>query len=222
MEITSSYIEQLLMKVDAFFIENIDTAFAVSKPSEYVIKPVSELSSSPSYDEIWDTGNHLSAAQLTNFLLSNSDKYNFWDFQLVKVKSSSLCIILFLNYYPGQKELGAHCGIPSIYCSDFKYGPGDRCTFLIVKSVIDELDLYCLLEGGAPSDEFDIESKEISSRILNISTPEQIASVIAEVFNKYFDLHSQPSEYIKPATRIKELLQPKKVGGSSDGKDTVS
>ena len=63
MEITSSYIEQLLMKVDAFFTENIDTAFAVSKPSEYVIKPVSELSSSPSYDEIWDTGNHLSAAQ---------------------------------------------------------------------------------------------------------------------------------------------------------------
>ena len=68
----------------------------------------------------------------------------------------------------------------------------------------------------------DIESKEISSRILNISTPEQIASVIAEVFNKYFDLHSQPSEYIKPATRIKELLQPKKVGGSSNGEDTVS
>ncbi len=98
----------------------------------------------------------------------------------------------------------------------------DESVFLVVKSVIDELDIYSLLKGGAPSDEFDIESKEISSRILNISTPEQIASVIAEVFNKYFDLHSQPSEYIKPATRIKELLQPKKVGGSSDGEDTVS
>ena len=98
----------------------------------------------------------------------------------------------------------------------------DESVFLVVKSVIDELDIYSLLKGEAPSDEFDIESKEISSRILNISTPEQIASVIAEVFNKYFDLHSQPSEYIKPATRIKELLQPKKVGGSSDGEDTVS
>ena len=222
MEITSSYIEQLLMKVDAFFTENIDSGFAVSKPSEYVIKPVSELSSSPSYDEIWDTGNHLSAAQLTNFLLSNSDKYNFWDFQLVKVKSSSMCIILFLNYYLGQKELGGHCGIPSIYCLDFEYGPGDKCIFLIVKSVIDELDLFGLLKGRAPSDEYDIESRNISHRISKNRTPEEIAYVIAEEFNKYYDLHSQPSEYIKPATKIKELLQPKEVRDSSDGEDTVS
>ena len=63
MDISLDYINQLLMKIDAFFTENIDSGFAVSKPSEYVIKPVSELSSSPSYDEIWDTGNHLSAAQ---------------------------------------------------------------------------------------------------------------------------------------------------------------
>ena len=98
----------------------------------------------------------------------------------------------------------------------------DESVFLVVKSVIDELDIYSLLNGGAPSDEFDIESKEISSRISNKSTPEQIASVIAKVFNKYFDLHSQPSEYIKPATRIKELLQPKEVVGSADGEDTVS
>lgn len=222
MEITVDHINQLLMKVDAFFKENIDTGFAVSKPSEYVIKLVSELSSSPSYDEIWDTGNHLSAAQLTNFLLSNSDNYNFWDFQLVKVKSSSMCIILFLNYYPGQKELGVHCGFPSFYCSEDSRGPGDRSIFLIVKSVIDEWDLYGLLENGAPSDEYDIESREISHRISKNCTPEEIASVIAEVFNKYFDLHSQPSEYIKPATKIKELLQPKESGGRSDGEDIVS
>lgn len=222
MDISLDYINQLLMKIDAFFTENIDSGFAVSKPSEYVIKPVSELSSSPSYDEIWDTGNHLSAAQLTNFLLSNSDKYNFWDFQLVKVKFSSMCIILFLNNYPEQKELGIHCAFPSIYSSKDSHGPGDRCIFLIVKSVIDELDLYGLLESGAPSDEYDIESREISHRVSKNRTPEAIASVVAEVFNKYFDLLSQPSEYIKPATKIKELLQPKEVRDSSDGEDTVS
>ena len=98
----------------------------------------------------------------------------------------------------------------------------DESVFLVVKSVIDELDIYGLFKGGAPSDEFDIESKEISHQISKNQSPEEIASVIAEVFNKYFDLHSQPSEYIKPATKIKEILQPKRVGGSTDGEDTVS
>ena len=117
MEITLEYINQLLMKVDAFFIENIDTGFAVSKPSEYVIKPVSELFSSPSFDEIWETGNHLSAAQLTHFLPNNGYKYSFWDFQLVKVESSSMSIILLLNYYPGQKERDVHCAFPNVNSS---------------------------------------------------------------------------------------------------------
>lgn len=208
------------MKVDASFRENIDCGFAVSEPSEYVIKLVSELSSYQSYDEIWATGNPLSAPQLTNFLLSNSDKYNFWDFQLVKVKSSSMCIILFLNYYPEQKELGIHLAFPTIYSSKDSRGPGDKCIFLIVKSVIDELDLFRLLKGGAPSDEFDVESKDISNRISKDLTPGEIAIVIADVFNNSFDLNSQPSEYIKPATIIKELLQPKEIGDSADGKDT--
>ena len=98
----------------------------------------------------------------------------------------------------------------------------DESVFLVVKSVIDELDVYGLLEGGAPSDEFDIESKEISHRISKSHSSEKIASVIAKVLNKYFDLHSQPSEYIKAATKIKELLQQKEVRDSSDGEDTVS
>ncbi len=37
--------------------------------------------------------------------------------------------------------------------------------FHIVKKYIDQTDYYALLASGAPSDEFDIESKEISARI---------------------------------------------------------
>ena len=196
MEITQNYIEQLLTRVDAFFTANIDPAFAVSEPSGYVIKLVSELSPWPSYDEIWDNGDHLSAAQLTDFLLSNRDKYNFWDFQLVKVQSSSMCIILFLNHYPGQKELGLHFAFPNIYDPKDSHGPGNRCVFLIVKSVIDELG----------SDNFDTASREISQRVSKDRTPEAIASVIADVFSKHYDRHSQPIVYIKQATKIKELL----------------
>ena len=98
----------------------------------------------------------------------------------------------------------------------------DESVFLVVKSVIDELDIYSLLKGGAPSDEFDIESKEISHRISKNQSPEKIASVIARVFNKYFNIHSHSSEFIKPATKIKELLLSKEVVGSADGEDTVS
>jgi len=34
--------------------------------------------------------------------------------------------------------------------------------YQLVKKAIDKLDVYGLLEGGAPDDEFDSESKEIA------------------------------------------------------------
>ncbi len=37
--------------------------------------------------------------------------------------------------------------------------------FHIVKKYIDQMDYYALLASGAPSDEFDIESRGISARI---------------------------------------------------------
>lgn len=37
--------------------------------------------------------------------------------------------------------------------------------FSTVKKYIDQMDYYALLAGGAPSDEFDMESKEISAGI---------------------------------------------------------
>ena len=68
MEVTRDYIHQLLIKVDSFFQENIDPGFAVASPSKYVIKPIADLQADLSYDDIWRTGEHLSAEQLTDVL----------------------------------------------------------------------------------------------------------------------------------------------------------
>ena len=61
--------------------------------------------------------------------------------------------------------------------------------FLVVKKYIDQMDYYGLLASGAPSDEFDIETKEISARINDDHSALDIAVIIASVFNDYFDEH---------------------------------
>lgn len=120
MEITHDYINQLLVNVDAWFRECIDPKLDVSNSSVYVIKPLSEFLSSRTldnlweeYDDIWETEQHLPAALLPDALLGFADKYNFWDFQLTRIQSASMCIIVFLNYYPNQTNLEIHCGLPT-------------------------------------------------------------------------------------------------------------
>jgi len=78
--------------------------------------------------------------------------------------------------------------------------------YQLVKKAIDKLDVYGLLEGGAPDDEFDSESKEISDRISENDSIIQIAEVITDVFNKAFDLHDKPSVYCSTAEEIRHLL----------------
>lgn len=78
--------------------------------------------------------------------------------------------------------------------------------YQLVKKAIDKLDVYGLLEGGAPDDEFDSESKEISDRISESDSIIQIAEVITDVFNKAFDLHDKPSVYFSTAEEIRHLL----------------
>ena len=119
MEITLDYINQLLGNVDAWFRGGIDPELDVSNPSVYVIKPISDFLSSRTndnlweeYDNIWETEKHISAAQLSDTLLNCADKYNFWDFQLTRIQSASMCIIVFLNYYPNRTNLEIHCGLP--------------------------------------------------------------------------------------------------------------
>ena len=61
--------------------------------------------------------------------------------------------------------------------------------FLIVKKYIDRMDYYALLAGGAPNDEFDGESREISTRIHSEQSVQEIATTIAEAFNAAFNEH---------------------------------
>ena len=83
--------------------------------------------------------------------------------------------------------------------------------YQLVKKAIDKLDVYGLLEGGAPDDEFDSESKEIADRISESDSVMQIAEVITDVFNKAFDLHDKPSVYYSTAEEIKHLLFASKI-----------
>lgn len=78
--------------------------------------------------------------------------------------------------------------------------------YQIVKKAIDELDMYGLLEQGAPEDEFENEALRISERITENDSVQQIASVIAEVFNRAFDEHHDASAFLATAGRISQLL----------------
>ena len=81
-------------------------------------------------------------------------------------------------------------------------------SFYIVKKYIDEMDYYDLLASGAPSDEFDIESKEISARIRYDHSIQEIAAIIAVVFNEYFGEHDDATVFLTVAEQIKnELLK---------------
>ena len=78
--------------------------------------------------------------------------------------------------------------------------------FLVVKKFIDQMDYYALLAGGAPSDEFDIESKKISEVIRCDHSAQEITSIIASVFNKQFGEHNDASVFLSVAERIKSEL----------------
>ena len=78
--------------------------------------------------------------------------------------------------------------------------------FLVVKKYIDQMDYYGLLACGAPSDEFDIETKEISARISDDHSVQDIAVIIASVFNEYFDKHDDATAFLSVAEQIKNEL----------------
>ncbi|MBQ6796418.1 MAG: hypothetical protein IJP10_00235 [Clostridia bacterium] len=78
--------------------------------------------------------------------------------------------------------------------------------FRIVKKYIDQMDYCDLLASGAPSNEFDIESKEISSRIRDEHSAQDIAEIIASVFNKYFDEHDDATVFLAVAEQIEKEL----------------
>ena len=59
--------------------------------------------------------------------------------------------------------------------------------FDLVKKVIDEWDPMNLLNIGAPSDEYDIESKNISNEIDYKTSSIEIANIISKVFSNTFN-----------------------------------
>ena len=68
--------------------------------------------------------------------------------------------------------------------------------FRIIKKYIGQMDYYALLAGGAPSNVFDIESKEISALIRDNHAAQDIAEIIALVFNKYFGKHDDATVFL--------------------------
>lgn len=83
----------------------------------------------------------------------------------------------------------------------------DLAVFTIVKKHIDKLDYYALLAGGAPADEFDLESLEISKAIHADSSVLEIAEIIAQVFEKNFDEAAPVNSFMQTAFNIKEELK---------------
>ena len=80
--------------------------------------------------------------------------------------------------------------------------------FLVIKKYIDQMDYYALLASGAPSDEFDIESKEISARVQYDHSAQDIAEIIASVINAHFNEHDDAAIFLAVAEQIeKELLK---------------
>ena len=74
--------------------------------------------------------------------------------------------------------------------------------FLLIKKLIDRMDYDDLLAGGAPSDEFDSESKEISKRVRFDHSVPEIADIIASVFNEAFDEHNTSAVFLPIAEMI--------------------
>lgn len=82
----------------------------------------------------------------------------------------------------------------------------DNEIFLIVKKYIDLMDCYALLAGGAPNDEFDSESKEISKKIHSDQSVQELADIISQVFNASFNEHDAPTMFLSVAEQIKKEL----------------
>jgi hypothetical protein len=56
----------------------------------------------------------------------------------------------------------------------------------VVQSVLASWDPYCLLEEGAPADEFEAEASALVPRLLRGASSEDAAMAVSEVFSKAF------------------------------------
>ena len=79
--------------------------------------------------------------------------------------------------------------------------------YMLVKKVIDEFDLYALFPGiDAPYSEYDLESRSIAEKIQHGMSDKDIAVVIKDVFDYYFDAQENVSVYMEPAKQIHSYI----------------
>lgn len=83
----------------------------------------------------------------------------------------------------------------------------DAEKFLVVKKYVDECDAFSLLAGGAPRDEYDVESIRIAECISKEDTSKWIAAVIAGVMSASFDEDVLPGLLIEAAEKIRYELR---------------
>ena len=77
----------------------------------------------------------------------------------------------------------------------------------IVKLHIDKMDYYGLLADGAPHDEFDIETDMVARAIRADMSADEIAGIIAKIFNEQFSTSRPLSEFIPTAEAIKNEME---------------
>ena len=82
----------------------------------------------------------------------------------------------------------------------------EKDKYFVVKKFIDQMDYYALLAGGSPFDEFDLESRMISEMLQYDHSVQEIANIIASVFNEQFGEHDDASVFLSVAERIKSEL----------------
>ncbi len=58
--------------------------------------------------------------------------------------------------------------------------------YSIIKRIIDRYDIMNLLSIGAPSDEYDIESKMIAEQITSDMSVQEIATIVKNTFDSQF------------------------------------
>ncbi len=63
-----------------------------------------------------------------------------------------------------------------------------------------------MLAQGAPQDEFDNESKKISSKINCESSSQEIVNIITDVFNSSFGTQNENKDFLLVAERMKQEL----------------
>ena len=79
--------------------------------------------------------------------------------------------------------------------------------YRVVKKNIDALDCYHLLEGGAPDDEFDIETDDICRKIKPECCTEDIAEIIAEVFMRWLGVEYSKEKLLPMSEEIALVCQ---------------